>query len=127
MQGRARARVLTGAREARRAGFRGRVAQAMQKDARGRAVGNVPHLHSAGAKEPGGQTREERGPHSAHAQVVSRDRASRAGSQDPVVRGQVDFQSRAGRAAARIAVAPGLAASGRADGNSQIERPWNGE
>ena len=87
----------------------------------------APAFGGGRSKEPGGRTREERGPHSAHAQVVSRDRASREGSQDPVVRGQVDFQSRAGRAAARIAVAPGLAASGRADGNSQIERPWNGE
>jgi len=130
VRGQALARASAGVQGARRAGFRGRAAQGIKKDARGRAVGNGLLLHSAviaardsaAAKERGAQTQEERNLHSARGRVVSRGRASRED-----FRGQADFQSRAGRAAARIAVALGLAESGRADVNSRIERPWNGE
>jgi hypothetical protein len=113
VRGRARARASAGEQEARSAGFRGRVARGMKKDARERTVGNDLLLHSeanaardsAVAKERGGRSRR-----SAHGRVVSRGQASRAGLGDRVDRDRVDFQNRAGQAAEIEAVhAPGAA------------------
>jgi len=89
----------------------------VEKGADSRAVEIGLHHHPAESVGKKGARRQELGGRSlrsARGQVVSRGRASREG-----LRGRADFQDRAGRAEARIAVVRGLAENGPGGGKSQ--------